>query len=160
VHAESALSRRFGLEWVPRPDGMGYGIDGIGADLMDVFSHRRDVINEKVAGELVPRFQAEYGRAPNQRELASLMDKANLRTRTGKDGVIDRDAATRGWQAKPRRRLVWILRPCTGAYRVWDATAPRRLTRAHNSRAMTSRARRTRRWRSARVRTRSGCART
>ncbi len=104
VHAEAALTRRFGLDWVPRPDGMGYGIDGIGAQLMDVFSHRRDVINEKVAGELVPRFQAEYGRAPNQRELASLMDKANLRTRKGKDGVIDWGAATRGWQAKAAQK--------------------------------------------------------
>src|SRR5947207_1144389 len=65
VHAETALTRRFGLDWVPRPDGMGYGIRGIGAELMDVFSHRRDVINEKVARELVPSFQAEYGRAPN-----------------------------------------------------------------------------------------------
>jgi hypothetical protein len=104
VHAESALTCRFGLGWVPRPDGMGHGINGIGADLMDVFSHRRDVINEKVARELVPRFQAEYGRAPNQRELASLMDKANLRTRRGKDDVIDRDAATRGWQAEAAQK--------------------------------------------------------
>jgi len=104
VHAEAALTRRFRLDWVPRPDGMGYAIDGIGADLMDVFSHRRDVINEKVAGELVPRFQAEHGRAPNQRELASLMDKANLRTRKGKDRLIDWDAATRGWQAKAAQK--------------------------------------------------------
>jgi hypothetical protein len=105
VHAESALTRRFGVKWVPRPDGMGYGIDGIGADLMDVFSHRRDVINEKVDGELVPAFQAEYGRAPNQRELASLMDEANLRTRKGKNGVIDWDSATRVWQAKAARKV-------------------------------------------------------
>jgi hypothetical protein len=104
VHAESALTRRFGLEWVPRPDGMGYGIEGIGADLIDVFSHRRDVISEKVAAELVPAFQAEYGRAPNQRELASLMDKANLFTRRGKDGVTDWDVVTRGWQAKAARK--------------------------------------------------------
>jgi AAA domain/TrwC relaxase len=104
VHAEAALTRRFGLRWVPRADGMGFGIAGIGADLMDVFSHRRDVINEEVDRELVPRFRAEYGRAPNQRELASLMDKANLRTRKGKGGVIDWAAATRGWQAKAAQR--------------------------------------------------------
>jgi hypothetical protein len=83
---------------------MGYGIDGIGAQLMDVFSHRRDVTNEKVAKDLVPRFQAEHGRAPNQRELASLMDKANLRTRKGKDGVIDWGEITRGWQAKAAQK--------------------------------------------------------
>jgi AAA domain/TrwC relaxase len=105
VHAEAALTRRFGMSWVARRDGMGFGIDGIGADLVDVFSHRRDVINEKVARELVPRFQAEYGRTPNQRELASLMDKANLRTRAGKDGVTGWDETTRGWQAKAAHRV-------------------------------------------------------
>jgi hypothetical protein len=52
---------------------------------MDAFSHRRDVINQKVDEELVPRFQAEHGQAPNQRELAALMDKANLRTQWGKN---------------------------------------------------------------------------
>src|SRR5262249_45769311 len=104
VYAEAALTRRFGMRWVSRPDGMGFGIDGISADLMDLFSHRRDVINEKGAGDLVPRFQTEYGRAPNQPELASLMDKANLRTRKGKDGVIDWNAATRGWQAKAAQK--------------------------------------------------------
>jgi conjugative relaxase-like TrwC/TraI family protein len=105
IHAEAALTQRFGVSWVPRPDGMGFGIDGIGADLMDVFSHRRDVINEKVARELVPGFQAEYGRPPNQRELASLMDQANLRTRKGKDGVTDWAEAARGWQVKAAQRV-------------------------------------------------------
>jgi TrwC relaxase len=28
VHAEAALTRRFGLDWVPRADGMGFGIEG------------------------------------------------------------------------------------------------------------------------------------
>jgi conjugative relaxase-like TrwC/TraI family protein len=104
VHAEAALTRRFGMGWGPRPDGMGYGIDGIGADLIDVFSHRRDVINKTVASELVPRFQADHGRTPNQRELAALVDKANLRTRKGKGGVTDWAAAARGWQAQAARR--------------------------------------------------------
>ena len=58
------------------------------------------------------------------------MDQANLRTRRGKDGVIDWDAVTRGWQAKPRRKLAWILPPCTGACRVWNVTAARRMARA------------------------------
>jgi TrwC relaxase len=70
VHAEAAMTRRFGMSWVPRSDGMGYGIDGIGADLMAVFSHRRTEITKLVDQDLVPRFQAEHGRPPNQRELA------------------------------------------------------------------------------------------
>src|SRR6516225_3566658 len=100
VHAEAALMRRFGMSWVPRADGMGFGIEGIGADLMAVFSHRRAEITELTARELVPRFTAEHGRAPNQRELAALQERATMRTRVSKDGVIDWDAAARGWQAK------------------------------------------------------------
>src|SRR5262249_40799914 len=54
--------------------------------------------------ELVPRFQVQHGRAPNQRELATLQEQATLRTRVNKDGVIDWDAATRGWQAKAAQK--------------------------------------------------------
>jgi AAA domain/TrwC relaxase len=100
VHAEAALTRRFEMSWVPRADGMGFGIDGIGADLMAVFSHRRAEITKLVDRELVPRFKAEHGRAPNQRELAALQERATLRTRVSKDGGIDWDAAARDWQAK------------------------------------------------------------
>jgi conjugative relaxase-like TrwC/TraI family protein len=104
VHAEAALMRRFGLDWVPRADSMGYGIDGIGADLMGVFSHRRSEITKLVNRELVPQFRAEHGRAPNQRELAALQEQATLRTRVNKDGVIDWDATRRGWQAKAAQK--------------------------------------------------------
>jgi hypothetical protein len=52
----------------------------------------------------VPRFWAEQGRPPNQRGLATLQEQATLRTRRGKDGVIDWDAATRGRQAKAARK--------------------------------------------------------
>src|SRR5215472_5838045 len=37
VHAEAALTRRFGMSWAVRPDGMGFGIGGIGVGLMAVF---------------------------------------------------------------------------------------------------------------------------
>jgi conjugative relaxase-like TrwC/TraI family protein len=104
VHAEAALVRRFGLSWVPRADGMGFGIDGVGADLMAAFSHRRSEITKLTARELVPRFRARHGRAPNQRELAGLQEQATLRTRVSKDGVIDWDAASRGWQAKAAQK--------------------------------------------------------
>ncbi len=76
---------------------MGFGIDGIGADLMAVFSHRRVEITELVDRDLVPRFRAEHGRAVNQRELAALQEHAMLRTRARKDGVTDWDTAAMGW---------------------------------------------------------------
>jgi hypothetical protein len=104
VHAEAALTRRFGMSWVARPDGMGFGIDGVGADLMGVFSHRRAEITKLTAQELVPRFKAEHGRVPNQGELAALQERATLRTRVNKDGVTDWDAAARGWQAKAAQK--------------------------------------------------------
>jgi hypothetical protein len=62
----------------------------------------------------VPRFQAEYGRAPNQRELASLLDQVNLRTRKDKDGVSDWDETKRGWQAKAAPPIA-ALRPALAA---------------------------------------------
>jgi AAA domain/TrwC relaxase len=105
VHAEAALTRRFGMSWIARADGMGFGIDGIGADLMAVFSHRRAEITKLVDRELVPRFQAEHGRPPNQRELAALQERATLRTRVNKDGVTDWDAAARAWQAKAAEKV-------------------------------------------------------
>jgi conjugative relaxase-like TrwC/TraI family protein len=55
VHVESALTRRFGLGWAPRSDGMGFAIEGIGADLMAAFSHRRAEITKVTDQELVPR---------------------------------------------------------------------------------------------------------
>ena len=104
VHAEAALTRRFGMSWAPRADGLGFGIDGIGADLMAAFSHRRAEITKLTARELVPRFKAEHGRVPNQRELAALQEQATLRTRVRKDGVTDCDApGTRRRRAARRR---------------------------------------------------------
>jgi hypothetical protein len=71
---------------------------------MAAFSHRRAGITELTAQELVPRFRAQHGRAPNQRELAVLQEQATLRTRKGKDRVIDWAAATRGGQSKAARK--------------------------------------------------------
>ena len=104
VHAEAALTGRFGMSWIPRADGMGFGIDGIGADLMAVFSHRRAQVSKLTAQQPVPRFKVARGRAPNQRELAALQEQATLCTRAGKDGVIDWDAAASGWQAKAAQK--------------------------------------------------------
>jgi len=101
IHLEEALTRRFGLHWVPRPDGQGYEIAGVGQEVMDTFSSRRADIEKHVREELVPRFEATYGRQPTQAELASLRQDANLATRGHKpEGVIDWDQTHAGWRAK------------------------------------------------------------
>jgi len=41
VAAENALTRRFGVRWLPRPDGHGREIAGVQQALMDMFSSRR-----------------------------------------------------------------------------------------------------------------------
>jgi AAA domain len=97
VGDQGSGDRRAGL--VVAPDGGGHG-----ADLMGVFSPRRAEITNLTARELVPRFKAEHGRAPNQRELAALQERATLRTRVNKDGVTDWEAAARGWQAKAAQK--------------------------------------------------------
>jgi conjugative relaxase-like TrwC/TraI family protein len=99
-HLEEAMTRRFGVAWVPRADGRGFEIAGISNELMAVFSSRRASI-DAVARELAARFVARYGRAPSQRELGELRETANLRTRRGKEhGAIDWDQLRKGWAAR------------------------------------------------------------
>jgi hypothetical protein len=88
-----------------------------------------------------------------------LQEQATLRTRVHKDGVIDWDAATRGWQAKAAQQagvdLASLYRRVTRLRR--DGCMPRdaglKLMRDDIMRTVQRR-----RWRSARVRTPSGPA--
>ena len=99
-HLEEAMTRRFGVEWVPRADARGFEIAGIGADLMGVFSSRRADIDAATV-KLAAQFEARYGRQPSQRELGDLREQANLRTRVGKqDGAIDWNALRKDWAAR------------------------------------------------------------
>ncbi len=71
AYVEAALSREFGVQWVPRPDGMGSEIRGITQQEIDAFSSRRNSVTAKQA-ELAEQFRSKYGRAPNQRENLSI----------------------------------------------------------------------------------------
>ena len=104
IHLEEALTRRFGLRWAERADGQGFEIAGISQKVMDTFSSRRADIQRRVREELVPRFEATYGRKPSQAELSSLKQEANLATRATKpEGVIGWEATHAGWRAKLAR---------------------------------------------------------
>ena len=49
AYVEAALSREFGVRWVPRADGMGNEIAGITQAEIDAFSSRRDSVTAKQA---------------------------------------------------------------------------------------------------------------
>jgi hypothetical protein len=96
---ECELTREFGVEWVPRPDGRGNEIKGITQAQMDAYSTRTVAVHEKER-ELAQSWERRNGRAPNSRELLHITSKATLQSRNGKsDGEIDWDALAQLWDA-------------------------------------------------------------
>ena len=66
AHFEAALTRRFGFEWVPRADGLGYEIKGVSQEVMDAFSSRRNEIDAHLKTKLLPKFVEDHHRDPFQ----------------------------------------------------------------------------------------------
>jgi conjugative relaxase-like TrwC/TraI family protein len=101
AHFESALTRRFGLEWIPRADGRGYEIKGISQAVIDAFSSRRDDVEAYVQDTLLPQFVTSHGRKPSQAEMAALNRQASVDTRRAKHpGVIDWAQTRAEWVAR------------------------------------------------------------
>ena len=108
---ENALTRRFGVRWVQRQDGHGREIAGVEQALMDMFSSRRQSIGPLTA-RLAREYEAQFGRAPDARALASLRQWANHATRRGKDtGALDLAALVRRWSAQARASEAGALEP-------------------------------------------------
>jgi conjugative relaxase-like TrwC/TraI family protein len=108
---ENALTRRFGVRWVPRKDGHGREIADVGQALMDEFSSRRQSIGPLTA-RLAQAFEAQFGRAPDARALASLRQWANHATRRGKDAdLLDLAALVRRWVAQASASEAGALEP-------------------------------------------------
>ena len=96
---ECELTREFGVEWVPRPDGRGNEIKGVTQAQMDAYSTRTVQVHEKER-ELAQAWERKNGRAPNSRQLLHIAKDATLRSRKGKGiGEIDWDALARRWDA-------------------------------------------------------------
>jgi conjugative relaxase-like TrwC/TraI family protein len=108
---ENALTQKYGLRWVPRKDGHGREIAGAGQALMDMFSSRRHSIGP-VTARLAREYEAQFGRAPDARALASLRQWANHATRRGKDTApLDLPALVRQWSAQARASEAGALEP-------------------------------------------------
>jgi conjugative relaxase-like TrwC/TraI family protein len=107
---ESAMTRRWGLEWVRRPDGYGFEIKGISQELMAEFSSRRKTISARVA-EAARQYERDHGRAPSQTMLNRMAQRANLATRVGKEhGAFDLAQLHAGWAAQLREAADPALR--------------------------------------------------
>ena len=120
--AENALARKFGVQWIPRADGHGREIAGVDQALMDMFSSRRRSIGPLTA-RLAQAFEAQFGRAPDARALASLRQWANHSTRRGKDAEpLDLVALVRQWSAHARASEAGALEPVAPA--VLGTSAP------------------------------------
>jgi conjugative relaxase-like TrwC/TraI family protein len=103
-HLEEALTARFGLAWEARDDGHGFEIRGISGEMMRLFSSRRQSITADLRERATP-FEAQYGRAPSQRELARLAQASNFKTRAARHGALDVAQAHAGWADTLARTL-------------------------------------------------------
>jgi conjugative relaxase-like TrwC/TraI family protein len=107
---ESRMTRRWGLEWVRRPDGYGFEIKGISQELMEEFSSRRKTITVRVA-EAARQYERDHGRAPSQTMLNRMAQRANLATRAGKEhGAFNIAQLHAGWAAQLREAADPALR--------------------------------------------------
>src|ERR1022692_759427 len=121
---ENALTRRYGVAWVPRIDGHGREIAGAGQALTDMFSSRRRSIGPATA-RLAREYEEQFGRAPDARALASLRQWANHATRRGKDtGPLDLAALVRRWSAQASESAAGALEPLAPKVMAAGARAP------------------------------------
>jgi hypothetical protein len=112
---ENALTREFGVRWVPRKDGHGREIADVSQLLMDMFSSRRQSIGPLTA-RLAREYEAQFGRAPDARALTSLRQWANHATRRGKEEEpLDLATLVRRWAAQARASDAGALEPLAPA---------------------------------------------
>ncbi len=108
AHVEAELTRRFGVEWVARKDGIGNEIADVTQEQMDAYSTRTQTIKEQTPAA-VAAWTAKYGRTPSRRELLFIQNEVTMSSRRGKDeGAIDWDAFAARCDEKLGGRLAQI----------------------------------------------------
>ncbi|MGL4743720.1 MAG: MobF family relaxase, partial [Dermatophilaceae bacterium] len=93
---EVELSRRLGVSWTMRADGVAREIDGVDAAAMDLFSSRSRTLTAR-AKELIEQAEARFGRTLTSLERDRLRRQASMATRRAKThhgetraGLLDR----------------------------------------------------------------------
>ena len=102
---EAELTRRLGVAWRDRPDGL-RELEGVDDDLIEMFSSRRRAITSKVS-ELAAAYRDKYGVEAPPAVLSSMAQTAWAATRQRK-GEPDAASALEQWEATARsqgRRL-------------------------------------------------------
>jgi hypothetical protein len=100
--AETALTREFGVAWVPRADGHGREIAGISQALMDAFSSRRQTITPE-ARKVAAEREAQTGRPPDARQMYRIQKDIAYRTRVRKpEAPLDIRTKLREWEQTAR----------------------------------------------------------
>ena len=97
---EAQLTRRLGITWEMRPDGLGRRVAGIDPVLEDLFSSRRHAITAEAEHRLTA-FEATIGRPANAVERTRILQAATLVTRRAKTHVGESEAEQYArWQAE------------------------------------------------------------
>jgi conjugative relaxase-like TrwC/TraI family protein len=104
AHLESALTRRFGLGWVPRKDGYGFEIKGIAEPILREFSSRRVSIDAQTRAR-AKQFEQENGRKPSQHDLTLIKQHVAYATRKGKEGTLDFNELHANWAGRLARKF-------------------------------------------------------
>ena len=106
---ETALTRDFGVAWVPRADGHGREIAGISQVLMDAFSSRRQTITPE-ARKVAAEREAQTGRRPDARQMYRIQKDIAYRTRARKpEAPLDIRAKLAEWEQTARYKDVGEL---------------------------------------------------
>ncbi|MFF0469317.1 MobF family relaxase [Micromonospora zamorensis] len=103
---EEALSRKLGVRWKMRADGVAREVVGVDQQVMDMFSTRTTKITKNLA-EKVARFRETVGREPSRLEMDRMRRQSTLATRRAKshDGETKEEQLDR-WAEKLHTSMV------------------------------------------------------
>ena len=103
AHLEAALTRDLGWAWVPRADGQGFEVAGIGQDLIDAFSSRTRHDIDPMSRQVAAERERETGRRPSAWQMSRIRQDVTLRTRQAKpEAPFDQAASLKQWEVTAR----------------------------------------------------------